>query len=137
MGVSPPSPSSLVNVCPSSLSDSNDSELVPSPQNSSLEYFVPQMSTAVVGVSGRRHGARGRGLGRAVRDRECGVRGKGGGRGERERFGMFAFVLFLFIACEGLYPVVVCSVLFGPVVVCPWCYREIEISVHNIELAPT
>ena len=48
-------------------------------------------------------------------------------------------VLFFFIAGEGVYPVVVCSVLFGPLFVClvrPLCCRAIEISVHNIELTP-
>ena len=35
-----------------------------------------------------------------------------------------------------VYPVVVRSVLFFPVFVHPLCYRVIEISVHNIELAP-
>ena len=38
-----------------------------------------------------------------------------------------------------VYPAVVCSVLFSPVVVHPvrpLCDQAIEISVHNIELAP-
>ena len=44
------------------------------------------------------------------------------------------FVLFLYIACGGVYLVVVCSVLFGPVFVRPvhpLCYQAFEISVYN------
>ena len=71
MSVSPTSPSSPVNVCPSSPSHSNDSEVVPSSRLTDESPFV--------GVSGRRHDARGRGLGRVIMGRECGVRERGEG----------------------------------------------------------
>ena len=48
-------------------------------------------------------------------------------------------VLFLHERVYILLYVVVCSVLFGPVFVCPvrlLCCRAIEISVHSIELTP-